>query len=287
MDLSLPYENQVAIAGDWHGNISWVQKAISALARAAPGVKTVLHVGDFWFNRSIRGRSYLNAVDYCCERAGIARVLVTPGNHEDWNWLDEEFLAMPGLPVPVSPFVSVLPRGFRFTLSGRFLMSFGGAASVDYSLRSVGVDWWLTEVPTDEDVATAIAAGPVDVLLTHDTVNGGTTATETLLRSNPMGWSAEALLYSGLSRERVTHVWNAVDPKLLLHGHMHVADQIILADGRQVISLDRDERDKNMGLLNLGTLGWEWISGVGRNDRVRRSRNVEAQYLNRPIEMDN
>ena len=166
-------------------------------------------------------------------------------------------------------------------------MSFGGAASVDYSLRSVGVDWWLTEVPTDEDVATAIAAGPVDVLLTHDTVNGGTTATETLLRSNPMGWSAEALLYSGLSRKRVTQVWNAVDPKLLLHGQMHVADQIILANGRRVISLDRDERDKNMGLLNLGILGWEWISGVGRNDRVRRSLNVEAQYLNRPTEMDN
>lgn len=284
MDLSLPGETQVAVAGDWHGNINWVQKAIPALARAVPGTQTILHAGDFWMHRSIKGRTYLDAIDFWCKRSGITRILVTPGNHEDWDYLDDEFAAMPGIPVPLSPYVSVLARGFRFTLAGTSFLSFGGAASVDYSRRRVGHDWFLTEAPTDADVAAAIAGGPVDVLLTHDTVNGGTAATESLLRTNPMGWPAEALVYSAESRNRVTEVWDAVGARLLLHGHMHVADRITLPDDRRVISLQRDEHDKNIGLLNLQTLAWEWVTGIGAAPRVRRTRNIEAQYLTRPVD---
>jgi hypothetical protein len=64
-------------------------------------------------------------------------------------------------------------------------MSFGGAASVDYEDRTENRDWWATEAPSDRDVAQAIAGGRVDVLLTHETVDGGTHQVERILRSNP------------------------------------------------------------------------------------------------------
>lgn len=193
-------ETHVVIAGDWHANIGWVGKAVPAIAREAPGVRTILQVGDFgiWVGR--QGRKHLDAVDFWCDRVGISRVLVTPGNHEDWNWLNSEFSAQPGSPVALSAVVEALPRGYRFEIGNRTFASFGGAASVDFEFRSPGINWFRGELPTEQDVALAISRGPADVLLTHETVNGGTPASESVLGSNPMYWRPEALDYSSHSR---------------------------------------------------------------------------------------
>lgn len=72
-------ESYVALAGDWHGNVDWIGRAIPAIAREAPGVRTILHAGDFGIWADVSGRKYIDAVDFWCDRAGISRVLVTPG----------------------------------------------------------------------------------------------------------------------------------------------------------------------------------------------------------------
>lgn len=281
MDLSLSGETRVALAGDWHGNISWVQSIIPALARSAPDVRTILHVGDFGIWPERRGKGFVDTVDFWCKRAGIERVLVTPGNHEDWDRLDAWFAGALGQPVKISKTVWILPRAFRFTLGEPTFLSFGGAASVDYELRTRGTEWWPTEIPTERDVAAAIVGGAADVLITHETVNGGTAATERLLRTNPMRWSAEALSYSALSRSRVTQVWEAVHPKVLVHGHMHVADELTLPDGRRIYSLSRDNQVGNIGLLDLTTLEWTDVFAGEIRPQAKRTRNVEAIYLTR------
>jgi len=258
--LSLPGETRVAFAGDWHGNLSWVQRAIPFLAREARGVRTILHVGDFGIWPERQGKGFLASVDYWCGRAGIERVLVTAGNHEDWDRLDAAFARQPGEAVQLSNVVWAMPRGYRFSLAGRTFMSFGGAASLDYAHRIVGKSWWLTEVPTEEDVAAAVEGGSVDVLISHEAVNGGTTEVQRVLSSNLSGWSAEALAYAATSRDRVTRVWNAVRPAVLAHGHMHLKDEIELDDGRRVYSLGQDSQDGNLALLSLEDLRWTWLS---------------------------
>ena len=277
-------ETHVVVAGDWHANIDWVGKAIPSIARDAPGVRTILHVGDFGIWAGVGGRKYLDALDFWCDRAGISRVLVTPGNHEDWNWLDKEFNSQPGK--LVSSRVEVLPRGYRFEIGGRTFASFGGAASVDFEMRSAGIDWFPGEMPTEQDVERAIGGGPVDVLLTHETVDGGTHASEHLLRRNPMGWSPEALDYSSRSRALVTRVWERVAPKLLFHGHMHVADKITLPTGQQVISLGRDGQARNLALLELSTLKWQWLEEAARAPEVRLTRDWDTQFMTRPDSED-
>lgn len=183
-DLSIPGELQVALAGDWHGNLFWVQRAIPFLARRARGIRTILHVGDFGVWRERPGKGMLATVDYWCRQTGIERVLVTPGNHEDWDLLDAAFARYPGEAVRLSEVVWVLPRGYRFTLAGRSFVSFGGAASLDYASRTPGMNFWPMEIPTEENVASAIAGGPAEVLVTHETVNGGAPAVERVLSSN-------------------------------------------------------------------------------------------------------
>lgn len=197
-DLTLAGETQVAVAGDWHGDTSWVQEILPALHRFAPDVRTVLHAGDFGFWPPLHRKAFTDTVDFWCKSTGIERVLFTPGNHEWWPMLDERFAQRPGEPVQMSAAVWALPRGVRFTLAGRSFLSFGGAASIDYAYRTEGRDWWPEELPTDEHVDAAIEGGPIDVMLTHETVDGGTAAVEEILRANPYGWSAEELAYGAL-----------------------------------------------------------------------------------------
>lgn len=275
-------ETHLVVAGDWHGNTDWIGKAIPAIARETSGVRTILHAGDFGIWSGVRGRKYLDAVDFWCERAGISRVLVTPGNHEDWDWLDKEFSSHPGRPVVLSSVVEVLPRGYRFEIGKRTFASFGGAASVDFEMRSAGVDWFRSELPTAQDVAHATYGGQTEVLVMHETIDGGTPATESVLSSNPMRWGPEALEYSRQSRALVTQVWEGLAPKVLFHGHMHLGDASTLPSGQQVVSLGRDGQAKNLALLELSTLKWRWLRGTPKPPRVRRTKDWEAQYTTRP-----
>jgi hypothetical protein len=251
---------RVAIAGDWHGSISWVQSAIPRLHRQAPDVSTVMHLGDFGIFRERHGSGFLAAVYFWAQSARISRVLVAPGNHEDWGELASRFAEQPGEAVRPSSAVWALPRGFRFSLGGHRWLSFGGAASVDCEFRTEGVEWWADEAPTELDVEQATVGGPVDVVLTHETVDGGTREVESILATNPTGWPPTALAYSAKSRKRVTQLWNAVRPTVLAHGHLHVKGEIELADGRRVYSLGSNGTPGNLALINTRTLEWEWLA---------------------------
>jgi hypothetical protein len=275
-------EPRVAVAGDWHGNTPWMQAVIQKLALEAADVRTILHAGDFGIWPGRRGARYLELVDEACAAAGIQRILLTPGNHDDWEQLDSHFTASPGRPARLSESVWALPRGHRFQIGARTFLSFGGAASVDFEFRQPGVDWWLSEVPTDDDVSQASAEGPVDVLITHETIDGGTPAVQHMLRSNAHGWSAEALAYSSSSRSRVTQLWAAIQPPVLLHGHMHIPDQVTLDDGRRVYSLGADGDPRNFGYLRLDDLSWTWGSPTAQTSRPARTLDAEHTYLLAP-----
>ena len=256
---TLAGETRVAIAGDWHGSALWLQSVIPAIIRSAPDVRTILHVGDFGIYPDRRGKGFLNAVDRSCLAVGIQRVLVTPGNHDYWPRLDQRFEHRPGQPAQLSKTVWALPRGYRFNLAGRSIMSFGGAASLDAARRRKNGKWWPTEMPTDNDVAAAVAGGPVEVLVTHEAIEGGTTRVQSVLNENPMNWDSQALAYSALSRSRVTEVWSGVRPHVLAHGHIHVADAVTLPNGQRVYSLAANGQKKNIGLIQFTDLAWTWI----------------------------
>lgn len=255
-DLTLPGEESVVVAGDWHGNINWAQQVFPFLRRAVPGVRTVLHLGDFGF---WPGQDYAQTVDYWARNAGVERILVTPGNHENWAALDALFAETPGEMIQIAERVFVMPRGYRFRLAGRRFTSLGGAASLDREDRVPFREWWPSEIPTEADVDRVIAGGPTDVLLTHEAVDGGTDLVERVLRANPLGWGREALAYSALSRDRVTRVYCALQPKVVAHGHLHLQAERTREDGKQIFSLAADGADGNLALLDLSTLKWSWL----------------------------
>lgn len=210
-------------------------------------MKTVLQLGDWWMDPAASDEAFADT--------GIDRVLVTLGNHEPWGEISPLLASQPGTALRVSEITWLLPRPARLSIGGRTVLSVGGATSVDKAWRRENVSWWPDEDITDEHVAAAIAAGPADLMLTHESpARTPVAAVRAVLRANPMGFPDDALADSLRSRTRVAEVWDATRPELLLHMHMHVPGGGMTDDGRRVASLGRDTQQGNLGFLDMRTM---------------------------------
>ena len=261
-DLNQLTETRVAIAGDWHSSGYWARRALKMLHDRAPDIQTVLHLGDFNLTSNAPWAAYRRSVVEAMESNGVERLLVTPGNHDDWGQLGPRFDLHPDEPYRLSKAqgVSFLPRGHRFEIGGRTFLSFGGAASPDQEKRIEGKDWWRNEEPTEADGARAIAGGSVDVMLTHEAVDGGTRLVDDVIsRPNKRLFDRAGLAASQRSRALVTHVWSELAPARLFHGHMHIRDEGHLSDSRSVYSLAANNSAGNIGILDLKDLTWSWL----------------------------
>ncbi|WP_251443306.1 metallophosphoesterase [Microbacterium sp. USTB-Y] len=244
--ITLP-DTRVAVVGDLHGNVGWAQVLARTLPSLAPDVTTMLQLGDWQMPPA--------ETDEVFAETGIERIYVTLGNHDRWNEITPLLNRHPGAAVRVSKMTWLLPRPARLTIGGRRVLSVGGAASVDRESRIEGLTWWPDEAITDEHVAAAIAGGSADLMLTHESPAGTPVRpVQRILRTNPHGFPQSALDASASSRARVSEVWDAVRPELLMHGHLHVAGGGKTEDGRRVASFGRDTHEGNLGILDMKTL---------------------------------
>ena len=257
----------VAIAGDWHANTSWATRCLRHLHSL--GVREVFQLGDFGIWPGQKGADYLDALQETLDELGM-RVVVTPGNHEDYhqiaqlpaedrdhNAIHTGFQAL-GAVMWARDRIALLLRGHRFTRSGWSFISLGGAPSVDFEHRITGQSWWLQEMINDDDVATVVAGGTADVMLTHDSPEPWhSTDMVTKIIQTPLGRSAEVLAYTAEGRRRLDEAFQAVKPRVLAHGHYHVKDfkriQIEGCDDETlVVATECDQMpDANLGLLHL------------------------------------
>jgi hypothetical protein len=255
-------EARVAIAGDWHSRGYWARYALKLLHERAPDVRTVLHLGDFNLTSNIPWAAYRRSVVEAMATNDIERILVTPGNHDDWSQLAPRFEMRPTEPyrLPKAQAISFLPRGYRFQIAGRTFLSFGGAASPDQARRVVGKDWWPTEEPTEADASRALAGGSVDVMLTHEAIDLGTRLVDDVIsRPNRRLFDEEGLNASRRSRALVTDTWKKLAPTRLFHGHMHVRAEGHFPGSRSVYSLAANNSRGNIGILDLKDLTWSWL----------------------------
>ncbi|MBT2485900.1 MULTISPECIES: metallophosphoesterase [unclassified Microbacterium] len=244
--IALP-DQRVAVCGDWHGNIGWARMISQALPRLAPDVTTILHLGDWQMPPAETDETFAGT--------SINRIYVTLGNHEPWGQITPLLDKHPGEAVRISELIWLLPRPARLTIGGRSVLSLGGAASVDRESREEGRTWWPDEAVSDAHVAAAIAGGPADLMLTHESpANTPVRPVREILRTNPHGFPSTALAASAASRARISEVWDAVRPELLAHGHLHAPGGGRTEDGRRVASLGREGQEANLAILDMRTL---------------------------------
>ncbi len=258
---SLP-EHRVAIAGDWHTSGLWARSALRLLHDEAPDIRTLLHLGDFNLTSNAPWTAFRKSVVEAMSTHGVERILVTPGNHDNWAQLAPQFDLHPNSPyhLPKTNTIAYLPPGYRFTIGGRSFLSFGGAASPDQERRFEGRNWWPNEEPSTAEAARAVAGGHVDVMLTHEAIDGGTRRVDEIISrpQHPL-FSEKGLRASRRSRALVTDVWTQLAPARLFHGHMHVQAEGHLDADRSVYSLAANNAKGNIGVLDLSDLTWTWL----------------------------
>ncbi|KXO98402.1 Calcineurin-like phosphoesterase superfamily domain (plasmid) [Tsukamurella tyrosinosolvens] len=205
----------VAIAGDWHANVNWAKHAITTAARR--GAEAIVQAGDFGMLPGPFVKQYLDELD---ETLSIHQLhlLWVDGNHEDHASL-EAWPVRDGVH-PIRERITHLPRGYRWSWSGKTWLALGGAVSVDRAHRSPGLDWWPDEAISDSDVARSISPGPADVMISHDSPAGGRVLDE-WLGVNGFRLSEQLQDDCDANRARLRKVVDAVQPRLLVHGHYH------------------------------------------------------------------
>lgn len=96
------------------------------------------------------------------------------GNHENFDYLREFPVTekFGGRVREISPSIYHLERGQVLTIGGKKFFVMGGAASHDKEHRREHISWWKEEMPSSEEMASAIDAldandWTVDYVLTH------------------------------------------------------------------------------------------------------------------------
>jgi hypothetical protein len=248
-------DNRFGIAGDWHGDLPWALKSVRSFYEA--GIKDIFHLGDFGIFSDPDGDAYLESVSDELRSLGM-RILITAGNHEDYTRINATPVSTDGLRW-LTDVIAVMPRGFRWEVSGRTFVSLGGAASINFPDLKEGISWWREEAITAGDIYRLADGGPADVMLAHD-APVGISALENSHRTGSK-WSMEGLAYADESRRMMSVAVDIVRPMMFIHGHYHTdyRETIIRGDGAvtfdvNCIGMNMNGKKNNLAILNVSLL---------------------------------
>lgn len=250
---------RVAIAGDWHGNTQFAEQVIAAAA--AGGVQIIVHVGDFGFRTpGPETARYLDAVDESCVEHGV-QIFWIEGNRDNFPALSQ----LPADPETglrsVRTHLTHLPRGTRWTWWGRNWLALGGSYSLNRRESTRGVHWWNGERLTDDDIARAVAGGPADVMITHDSPD----RTDLMSHIAHGDYTDEHRFAAQQHRAALGRVVDVVAPETLFHGHYHrrhTTERPLLGGGHtRVVGLssDRENIGGNLVIIDTPTLEFQDI----------------------------
>lgn len=199
--------------GDWHGDLGFASTALQeAYNTLQPDV--YFHVGDFGFwpqeNEECWQPEYLPGLERFLAAQGKTLYFVD-GNHEQHKWLATFPIDENGLR-PISEHIIHIPRGAALMVGSKKLVGFGGARSIDRSLRVLDESWFLEEMITQEDLDRALENVTADILLTHERPFEGNS-----------GRTMDFLSKIDAEQQRrfVMTAAERLDVKLLVHGHHH------------------------------------------------------------------
>lgn len=240
---------KILACGDTHGNTSALCNIAIPQAKKN-GCEYIVQCGDFgYWEHQQDGVKFLNKVSKSLVRENIVMYWLD-GNHENHPLLWEKYPENEDGFCEVRPNLFYLPRGKVWKFGDVTCLALGGAFSIDKEWRVAeelahgplggrfSADprvaeeqaerysrgdyehtlWWPTEMTTKEDgeraIRHAMADGPVDIMFTHDCPEG--TDIPGIHSVDKWRWPQ-----TWQNREILRNVFDAVQPKLLIHGHYH------------------------------------------------------------------
>lgn len=226
---------RVLFSGCWHLNRSAALRVI-AYAESL-GVDTIVQTGDFLgFGQGTN--AFLIALDEALKKRNINLVFVR-GNHDSLDTIkhfvsgwDSDGMAF----MRHSKHIKYAPNALRWEWEGVSLLAMGGAHSVDWPFRTPGVDWFSDEQISFAEAEKALSSGESsDIMVMHD-VPLGVPLSSAITSARNSGWDVEGAWYN---RKTLQDIVDAVNPKLLVSGHMHSRMDGVTSSGVDYAVLDR------------------------------------------------
>ena len=197
----------IVFVGDVHAQFRGLEYKL----RNVPKDATIIQVGDFGMYPSYQG-----AWDRSFAKMDRPPILFIDGNHEFHPYFE-------GITEPQEIWDGAIfiPRGSVMTFDGVKIGFLGGAASVDKSMRTAGIDWWPEETTKQADADRLLknADGQVDVLVTHTLPNEMVQLHCNQERLEE--WWGLPRSWIDPSAKLVEAVWNRLGRPPLFCGHFH------------------------------------------------------------------
>lgn len=156
---------KILILGDVHGYWGDLNITIARALRQHPDIDRLIQVGDFGY--AWPGTKPFTFLKTFMDKQLRAKASSLPfhwldGNHENHNQLDADGGAW-------QPGMIYQARGSICELGDKRAMFFGGASSIDASMRIPEVSWWRQECITYGQTLAALEKdGPIDIMFSHE-----------------------------------------------------------------------------------------------------------------------
>ena len=214
----------IYITGDTHNNFSRLSFKNWKESKSLTKEDVLIILGDFGliFNNILtKNEKYLTG--WLNDRPYT--VLFIDGNHENHPRLYNLPTAtmFGGTVGVVAKTIFHLKRGEIYTIMGKKIFTFGGASSIDWSLRIPGVTWWKEEMPSIVETNYGLDnlerhQYNVDIILAH-------TAPENIAQI--LIKKLKSLIYEqDITRKYLEHVCSCTSFKDFYCGHWHVEEDI-------------------------------------------------------------
>ena len=151
----------IAIVGDIHGEFS----KLNSFMNKYKEIDILIQAGDnayYW--SEVIGEKEIKPKQ--------TKVYLVPGNHENFNFIEERVGRHGKVPVEIEPNIFYCPIGSTIDINDTVIMFIGGADSIDKRYRVPNLSWWAQEVLTDEDYDYIVSSvEKVDIIVSHTCPN--------------------------------------------------------------------------------------------------------------------
>lgn len=237
---------RIMLLGDTHGNLNFIKNRVIPAA-SGMGVRWIYQVGDFgYWEHTLEGSTFLNEIDQALTGTGMDLVFI-PGNHDKVSLIPNRYNLIQGF-YHIRAGIWYAPNGTHWKVSKTGFLVLGGAYSIDKQMRldeeaekarkifnsriknkyeyseayiaeqaraeTVETLWFPEEEMTDtelDNILASVDASEVDVILAHDKP----------FMSNP-GIKLLPIDECIPNQRRLQKAVTALQPKLFVHGHLHV-----------------------------------------------------------------
>ena len=218
------------IFGDTHGEWKRLNPVLNKLYQKHKVNLDIIVCGDFGF--------WPHIAEYSLDHLKLppgGKIWFCPGNHENWDALDDAAKASDSKIVEIYPNVFYCAFGAVREFEGRKFLFCGGAASVDKASRNVGIDWFAQETISEKDFyALPPVDKKIDVIISH-------TCPESLLEKFPKKVFFGSGKCSDPSVKYLEEIRNMYTPEFWFFGHWHKFMEF---------------SDKNTKYFCLGNVDW-------------------------------